>query len=50
MDDAAMGAVALDGGGWIAFLALGVLVAIAVVRAGAAALLPTGHLTGSLLI
>jgi hypothetical protein len=32
MDDAAMAAVALDGGGWIALLVLGVLGAIAQVR------------------
>jgi hypothetical protein len=32
MDDAAMAAVVLDDGGWIAFLVLGVLAGIAGVR------------------
>jgi hypothetical protein len=32
MDDATIAPVALDGSGWIAFLVLGVLAAIAVVR------------------
>jgi hypothetical protein len=32
MDDAAMATVALDGGGWLSVLVLGVLAAFAVIR------------------